>query len=645
MRGVAAPGVQVGGDKATVTSGGYQASISLANARIDLQTPRKTYHLKTSILYNGAWVEPAATVGAPVPHTGGDASTVEITYNVAGNRQFIVDLSAYRNVPGIYLVSRLKNLGPVRTDYYFWSWEGGYDSYQVPGDTDASVETVKANPADYSRFGAYDWVYLPEQGGGLAAFTKQTLGRGPDGDKITFLNSIPNNQIVGKGGSMDMGVGLVDAKDAHAAASLFPILAKKNIPALNVAFRPQALKGVDYGKPAPRWVRNIDKYNCFPFAGCIPATWTDAEIKEWFSDFQLISHVPNDRALIARFHKAGMHVIMYVNFMEILNSEIQKQAGPKGAGYLNDNWGKIVDHENMDLARHLNWVAYDQNGNARQSAWGVQTNVPGLFNTCLHQMDLHDAAVQQVKDIMATGVDGIFIDNAGPIQDCFGDKFGKHKHAYPEKSNTEMYDMLMKRVYKVVKSYGDDKIMAINSGINPDQWSYSDVQMWESCLYGSGVVAPTSTWEDAKYSGELQQDAIRHGKVPVILSYFDAQPIGVRADKALYTYAYSRLYNIGWGDWFTIMGRECDVKMARAIYSAKLGKPAGGVVSSGRAYYRVFQNGVALVNPDKQARTVTLTVPHNGVLNDVCFDDTLTAKNRTLTVELRPASGKVLLWK
>lgn len=651
---LADPSARVEGGQAIVTSDGYKAAINLSDARITLDMPAHPYHLKTSIILDGAWVEPTTAAKAPAIHTTAGSATVEVTYPVAGNREFTVDVSAYKNAPGIYIVSRLKNLGQLHSDYYFWSWEGGYASYQVPADSvshagapshPGEIVTIKADPATYGRFGAFDWVYLPEEQGGLAVFTKQTLGRGPDSDRMTFLNAIPNNQMVDRGGSMDMGMGLVSVKDPQEAARVYDAVRKQSIPALNVTVKNQAFRDVDYGKPAPKWARNIDKYNCWPFVSCAPSQWTDADLKEWFGDFPLMSHVPNDPALIRRCHKAGLHVVMYINFMEMLNSEVQKAIGAKGAGYLNDNWGKIVDHENMDLAKHPNWVAYDKDGKARQSVWGAQTNVPGLYNTCLQQLDLHDAAIEQLKKVMALGVDGIFIDNAGPIQECYGDKFGKHTHAMPGKTNTEMYEMLMKRVYKVVKSYGNDKIVVINSGITPGQWSYSDVQMWESCLYGSGVVTPTTQWEDAKYMGELQQDALRHGKTPVIMSYFFDQPVAVRSDRALFTYAYARLYGMGWCDWFSMMGNDCDKKASRDLYSAQLGKAAGKVVPVNRVYYRLFDQGIAVVNPEKTERTITIDTPRDGALRDVCFDDTLSSAGGKVTLTLRPQSGRVLLWK
>ena len=72
---------------------------------------------------------------------------------------------------------------------------------------------------------------------------------------------------------------------------------------------------------------------------------------------------------------------------------------------------------------------------------------------------------------MDLGVDGIFIDNCAPVSECYGDKFGKHKHL-DDKTNTEMYYELLKKIYPVVKSYGNDKIVMQNTGILPDHWSY-----------------------------------------------------------------------------------------------------------------------------------------------------------------------------
>ncbi|BDI33588.1 hypothetical protein CCAX7_56390 [Capsulimonas corticalis] len=639
---LADPSARVEDGGAVVATDGYTATVSLSNARIELKTPGKTYHLKTSIIQDGAWVEPTAPAGAPAVHQDDKGTNVEIVYPVTGNRQFILDVSAYKDLPGIYLVSKLKSLGALHSDYFFWSWEGNGKTPEVPGAVGPVAR--ETDPATYDRIGAYDWVYLPEDTGGLALFSKQTVGFGPSTDHMAFLNAIPNNQLIGGGSSLNMGMGLVSVQTPQEAADLLRKLRARKIPALNVGVDMPSLSAVNYGRPAPKWARGIDKYNCWPFASCAPKQWGDAEIKEWFADFPLVSHIPNDPAIIARLHKARRHAIMYINFMEMLDSVAQKAVGPKGEAYFKGNWEQIVDHENMDLSKHPNWIAYDKEGKARQSVWGAQANVPGLYNTCLHQADLQDAAIAQLKKVMALGVDGIFIDNAGPIQECYGDQFGKHTHS-DGKTNTEMYNLLMQRVYKVVKSYGDDKIVILNSGITPDQWAYSDVQMWESCLYGSGVVAPTTEWPDAKYMGELQADAERHGKVPVILSYFLDQPAAVRSDRVLYTYAYARLYGMGWGDWYSAMGNECEKRASRDLYAVDLGKPQGKVLANGRAYSRMFEKGIALVNPERQPQTITIDTPRDGDLRDVCFDGTLTADGKKLTVTLRPQSGRVLLWK
>jgi len=638
------PTVNVTNDAVMISSGEYSASLSLVNAQIDIHVDGHTYHLSPTILYDSAWTTPTAAQEAPAMGHDATGAEVRVTYPVVDNREFTVSLTCYHDIPGIYVISHLTNLGKLRQEYYYWYWDGDYTSYFAPQEG----KIVERHPdlSTLDRFGYNDWVYLPEQSGGLALLTKQVLGRGSEGDKTTYLNALPINQYIGQGQSMDMGIGFVQAYSPEDAQQIQKDLATKAIPALNVTTQIPDLKALDYGEPAPKWLQAVDKYNDWP-AGKpgVPEAWMGSGLAHSMHPFRFISHVANDKDVIDRCHSAGVRVIMYINFMEMLDSTIQQQAGPKGAAYLNGNWGKIVDHENMDIGKHLNWISYDEKGKERQSGWGAANNIPGLFNTCLHQKDLQDAVAQQVTDMLALGVDGIFIDNASGIPDCYGDKFGKHAHDLLGRTNTEMYNLLLQRVYSVVKGIDKEKIVVINSGINPNQWSYCDAQMSEACLYGAGVVAKTCTWEDAKYMGEMQAEAVRHGKIPIILSYFDAQPIVTRTDRALYTYAYARLYDLGWSDFFTMVGADGDVKDAQDLYNAHLGKPVGVISATDRVHYRLFENGVVLVNPDLWGKTVTIPVTRTGKLYDVCHYATRATSGKSVTVEMTPESGRVLLWK
>jgi hypothetical protein len=88
---------------------------------------------------------------------------------------------------------------------------------------------------------------------------------------------------------------------------------------------------------------------------------------------------------------------------------------------------------------------------------------PGWQQVCTNVKGYTEAVLEGVKGIMEMGFDGLFIDNVHPSS-CFGPEHSKHRHVYPDRSNTETYKMLLTQVRQAVKSYGEDKVCALNSG-------------------------------------------------------------------------------------------------------------------------------------------------------------------------------------
>lgn len=636
----AAPKVDVGKDAVIVSNGDHSLTIHLADSRLTLKTQFHTYALRTSINQPGTWVEPQHAISKPVVQTSKDFAHIEAEFPVVDNRRFMLKVDAYGGIPGFFITSSLKNLGGPRQEYFFWSWEGGYDNYFVPGDK--GFEKREPIHNDWGRFGYSDWTYLPGQDGGLAVCTNGTLGRGPDSDKSSFINALPNYQYLVRGQSLDIGFGIAGAASPADAGKIYSNIRSKKIPALFSG--PAAAKslGIDYGKPAPKWVRDLEVYNIFPWLVYAPKAWTDQEIHDWLKPFPLMEEVPHDKAIIARCHKAGVKVVSYINFYELLNSEVQLK-DPKGRGYY-DGWAAIAGHELVDLKDHPDWISYYPDGKPHQSAWGSSNDIPGLTNVCLHNPEIIKAALLQTKMIMDLGVDGVFIDCAADIPECYGDKLGKHVHI-DKRSNTAIYEELERKIYELVKSYGDDKVVMQNSGILPDHWAYCDVQMWESCMFGSGREAKMHTWSDLDYAWRLHSEAVKHGKVPIILSYFMDQPQDRIRECALYTYAYARICNFAWGDWFTMMGKSAEKKMSAELYSAKLGKSKGEAIYSGNVIYRLFENGVAILNPAQSAAMVDIKTVRSGRLRDVCYNRSLISSQGKLAVGMEPESGRVLLWE
>jgi hypothetical protein len=184
-----------------------------------------------------------------------------------------------------------------------------------------------------------------------------------------------------------------------------------------------------------------------------------------------------------------------------------------------------------------------------------------------------------------------------------------------------------------------------NSGIAPSHWAYCDAQMWEGFRFGDENPDPTNDWSELQYAAEEHAEAVRRGKVPVILSYFSAVPADHRREAALYTYAYTRLH--GWllADWFDLTRSPENHKLARAIYSIRLGKPLSDAKPVGEVLSRAFEKGIVVLNPTESKLPVAIPTAHDGVLTDVAYDRDLTASVGTITLEMAPESGRVLLWR
>lgn len=625
------PYVDIQKDCVKVINADQIIAASLSDATLKLNTPYGDYRFKVNIAQDNAWTLPSPAKSKPVVKHTANSVSVYINYPVPSGRQFNLTLSAYKGIPGVFVVSKLKVLGSDRSEYYFWEWTDSADSYFVP--TSNGTEKKSINTKDWVRFGFYPWVFLPNNQGGLAVLTNGTVGHSTLKDKTAFLHSLPRQQAVGSGESVAVGFGLAGVKSADQAASFKSAATRAKISALQQSKLP--VRKVNYGEPAPEWLRRLETYNGLyqPIK-----EWTSQVTNEKLKYFKLIVGSPQPgKDAIEKCHKEGVKVIAYVAFTPFLDTELEV----RGGGRVYEEWLNDPDHESRDLKAHHDWYCYNSKGDIQKDPWGMANNHNGQVATCMHQSALQDVCVREVKLLMEMGYDGIFVDLAWPTFECYGDKFGKHKH-FAGKTNNDMYQELLKKVYKQVKSFGKDKIVMQNSGVMPGQWAYCDAQMWESCITGSGTSEKMNEWIELKSLGEAYSDAVRHGKVPVILSYFDAQPMDILREKALYTYAYAHFYGFLWADWFTLYAKDND--FAKQLYSIKLGKPTSGIKSVGPVCYRTFEKGIAVINPTRDNVSAKIPFEESAELNDVGYNRTIIPSNGSIQVDMTMDSGKILLF-
>ncbi|MEI6501155.1 MAG: putative glycoside hydrolase, partial [Armatimonadota bacterium] len=344
----------------------------------------------------------------------------------------------------------------------------------------------------------------------------------------------------------------------------------------------------DYGKPAPAWLRDAEVYNLYYRNA---AQWTDEVVSTKLKGFPLIVGSTPDPAALERCHRQGIKLLHYVVYTCLLDTALQVKEG----GQVYSEWTESVDNESRDLKNHPDWVCLDKDGKAQHDAWGMEHGHKGLLNTCLHQRGLREAAVRQVRMLMERGYDGVFIDLAGPTVECYGDKLGKHQHEHPEWSNTQAYEELLKAIYGEVKRFGDDRIVMQNTctGIIQSHWASCDSQMLEAVPYAAGSTALRMTAPELLWTTLRQADAVKAGKVPVILPYFGgvADLQAVKA-AALNSYAWARVSGFLWADGFGLGDLKGLESFSRELYSKRTGKPTGPLTFDEHGLRRPFKDGL-----------------------------------------------------
>lgn len=616
-------------DSVSICSGAQTLTVRLADGTLRLDTPYGSYELIANINSHSGWVHPGQATVPPKLYRGKDSVAALVTFPVPGDRVMTLHLDAYPGIDAVFVKSGVTGMFGSSRDYYFWSWKQQCDSCTFS--SSKGPQTINIVPRQM-RLPYCDWVYLPDKAGGLAVLTSGIVGLMPG---EPFINALPRWRFLRPGETLDIGFGLAGTANPSEAAALCRLARARRFPALKRFSAVQQQAKLDYGSPAPDWLRNADMFNGWY------RTWTDDMVNDWMKDFPLIVGVPASKSAIEKAHEAGLRVIVYVNYMELQNSEVQMAA--KGRLYRQPDEATPADL--LDLAKHPDWTCIDSEGNPRRSNWGISQDIAGLFSVCFHQPDLRQNALTHVCNIMNLGADGVFIDNAVPMHECYGPKFGKHVHPDAAETNTDAYELLQREIYKLVKTFGADKIVMQNSGIAPSHWAYCDAQMWEGFAFDDKHAEPVNDWAELEYAASEHAEAVRRGKVPVILSHFSAVPANRRREAALYTYAYTRLH--GWllADWFDLIKSPENYKLARAIYSVRLGKPLSDAKRVGDLLYRAFEQGIVVLNPTNSRLSAVVPAARDGALSDVAYDRDLSASGGSVALEMAPESGRVLVWR
>ncbi|MBI3922941.1 MAG: hypothetical protein HY318_16085 [Armatimonadetes bacterium] len=636
LRAAKSPRVQVTSGEVVVGIGDQELSVARDDAVIQLKSPLGRYILEPSIQQGTGWTRPGKLTDKPRIVKGKARVEVELRFPVVGERQFLLLVSVRSAVPVFFVTSRLTVLSGPSGQYYYWQSNASSKHYVSPGERGSEVTNF--NVRGWDPIECKDWWFLPGEKGGLAVLPSNAGGRAPGEAGCVFLHALPKSTVLAAGDSLEAAFGLAVVADAPAAARLSETARGYHLSPLAPWPDHQVLHKISYGRIAPGWLRESECYNLFYRPS---AQWTDPVVQNKLRPFSWIIGSTPDKAALEKCHKAGFRLLHYVVYTCLLDTETQVREG----GTVYSEWLESVDHETRDLKNHPDWVCIDAEGKIQKDAWGQANHHLGLLNTCLHQKGLQEAALRQVRMLMEMGYDGVFVDLAGPTVECYGPKFGRHSHPDPGKSNSQAYEGLLKGIYETVKSHGRDRIVVQNTCVSvmPGHWSYADAQMLEAFPYGTESTRRLPEWQELQWAATRHGEAVRRGKAPVLLSYFNKFTAENVREPALFSLAYAHLFGFLWADGLTLSEIPGNQNLAKALYLVRLGKPVGEVKTVDRVLYRRFENGFAALNPTRATVEFSFPVSHKAPLEDVGYDQKLTPRDGRLVLRMLSESGRLLL--
>jgi hypothetical protein len=305
----------------------------------------------------------------------------------------------------------------------------------------------------------------------------------------------------------------------------------------------------------------------------------------------LISHVPVSKAAFKQAHEQGFRVIPYVHFTDIHS-------------FYADQDVFLFQHPEVLLKdKDGRWVHTPMDGSDRVFRLLVCANNP-------HYVEL---SLAYVRKIMDWGADGLFIDNVGNRRECTADKSNKtvnpefgpyiHEHIYPEATHNYAFDRFLDSVRKLVKSYGEDKIVLLNSGIGTEFQKNGDCCMWESFIYSWAWEGRRKgdSWTNIKERAESNEWFLKTGRRITALSTLNPTRPEAKED-AYWAFCAARLVDFIWWSSLKDTGAE-------SLYQVHLGKSLQPFQETDQVAYRTFENGVLVLNDGSEDKTKTLSLP------------------------------------
>lgn len=586
--GHAATTVEPGTEAWRLCHDGSELAIALADGHMTFRGGGTEFSIWPNLQLGSGFTHPSPATAPPRVVKARGQTSLQITFPVVEARGLEVTARAYDRLPVIFVTTKLRVLNESRAQYYYLQTSLPCTDYLGAGPDQPVKLSLKTTVWD--SIGWRPWWFIRRDTGGVAILPTNVGGRAPGDSSGIFLHALPRGDLTAVGDSLDASFGLAAVPDAAAAAELYRQANQRKVAELRPWLRPE--EKCDYGKPAPRWLRDAEVYNLYYRNA---AQWTEEIVAHKLQGFPFIIGSTPDRAALERCHRHGIKLLHYVVYTCLLDTALQVAGG----GQVYSEWSESIDCGNRDLRNHPDWVCIDRDGQIQHDGWGTEHGHKGLLNTCLHQRGLREAAVRQVRMLMAAGYDGVFVDLSGPTVECYGPKFGQHTHEHADWSNTRAYEELLGDIYRAVKQYGSDRVVIQNTctGILQSHWATCDGQMLEAYPYGAGSTELRVTPAELRWRMLRHAEAVRRGKVIVTLPYFggvsDLEAVKQAAETS---YAWARPSGFLWADGFGLSDIKGLEDWSRAFYARRLGRAQGSMDDEGGLLRQRFEHGATQLN-------------------------------------------------
>ncbi len=305
---------------------------------------------------------------------------------------------------------------------------------------------------------------------------------------------------------------------------------------------------------------------------------------------ELISHVPHSKKGFKQAHEQGFKVIPYVHFTDIHSY------------YADQDVFQFHQPEILLKDEKGRWVHLPMDGTDRMYRYLVCANSPSYWKLSL----------SYVKKLMDWGADGVFIDNVGSREPCFATQFTNlnpefdpyvHEHFFPNATHDYAFNRFLQAIRSLIKSYGEDKVVILNSGIGTELQKNGDCCMLESFIYSWAWKGrnENQNWTNLKKRINKNEAFMKAGRMTTALSYLDPSRKEVK-DDAFWAFSTARLLGVIWWSNLENTGAE-------RLYRAHMGRSLQPLQEIDQVAYRTFENGIIVLNDGVENKTIIISLP------------------------------------